>query len=89
MLHPKLIDSDGILISRKEPFAIDPNGVWTMVSISIYMFEAIPNVVPIMRETENIDNYSLMTGLIIGVVVTFHAVFSLICFFGFGTETNY
>ena len=89
MLHPKLVDNDGILIVRRAPFAIDPKGVWTMVSISIYMFEAIPNVVPIMRETENTDNYSLMTGLMIGVVVTFHTVFSLICFFGFGTDTNY
>lgn len=89
MLHPKLVDSDGISIIIRAPLAIDPHGVWTMVSISIYMFEAIPNVVPIMRETKNTDNYGLMTGFMIAVVVTFHAVFSLICYFGFGTETNY
>lgn len=75
-------DHNGEAAEGWKPFNED--AYWTMLSLSFYMFEGIPAVLPIMESSDYKENFHWIVGAALATLCTINIAFSELCYFAFG-----
>ena len=57
----KHLDTAGVRESAPGYVAVNTNDYWSMIGYAFFMFEGIGVLLPIMRETEKPENFSMLT----------------------------
>jgi len=81
-----------MILSRTEPVtgfvAFNSNSYWDMIGFSVYTFEGIGVVMPIMQTCSTPESFSKILAFGIGTLVVVYCIFSEICYYALGDELD-